>query len=357
MAWKDVVSLKNQLLATAPDGVERRSDLGEMMSFKIARHVLIDLQALLAEIEDDIGNLIPDQISTNIQSQLLEFLGLLQNGIGNFQQNSPNAYDTKNEIENRIRNSYQGIFVALSSVIAISALRKNTLNSVSSRLNEIRVEFENQTRDLQSRTSEFLSILQSERESSARDAQNRLKIIDEHATSLAEIVEGARKDSAEISTAHEAEYFSSAADAYRNASWIWLGASLSAFFVLIYVAMYFLGIANSGFYKNIDTIEATQIAISKALMVAVIAYGTSVCSRNYFANRHNEVVNRHRSNAISSYRALVSAVNAPEHRDIVLQQAASAVFAPQDTAFVRSTNSGPEIPSNIVNLLPKPPGG
>lgn len=79
--------------------------------------------------------------------------------------------------------------------------------------------------------------------------------------------------------------------------------------------------------------EMFQLITSKVLIFTVLGYMLIMAARNYTTHKHNAVVNRHRQNALLTYRALVTAAEDAGTQDIVLAHAASCIFSPQDTGF------------------------
>lgn len=76
-----------------------------------------------------------------------------------------------------------------------------------------------------------------------------------------------------------------------------------------------------------------QLISSKVLIFAVLGYLLLMAARNYATHKHNVVVNRHRQNALLTYRSLVEASDGSGTEDIVLAHAASCIFSPQETGF------------------------
>lgn len=98
--------------------------------------------------------------------------------------------------------------------------------------------------------------------------------------------------------------------------------------------------------------ETIQLGISKALIFAALAYALTLCSRNFLANKHNAVVNRHRHNALVTFETLANATSGEGQRDVVLSHAAACIFAPQDSAFVRGGGgNAPAAP--VVEVVPR----
>lgn len=83
-------------------------------------------------------------------------------------------------------------------------------------------------------------------------------------------------------------------------------------------------------YKSINIIT------SKTLIFAALAYALFLSVKNYSAHRHNSVVNKHRQNALLTYQAIVAATDDPKHKDVVLNHAASCIFAPQDSGYAKT---------------------
>ncbi|WP_319826291.1 hypothetical protein [Thalassovita sp.] len=102
--------------------------------------------------------------------------------------------------------------------------------------------------------------------------------------------------------------------------------------------------------KPENNLEAAQLIVSKVLLFGVVAYMLSLSAKNYLSHRHNEVVNRHRQNALMTYRSLVEAGSTQEARDIILQQAASAIYQQQDTGYVKTSERSN---STITELIPR----
>ena len=100
--------------------------------------------------------------------------------------------------------------------------------------------------------------------------------------------------------------------------------------------------------------EVVQFTSSKLLIFGFLAYLLILSARNYSAHKHNAVVNRHRENALLTYKTLVEAGNEESTQDIVLAYAAACIFSPQETGFTNNKNelSGSK---SILELITKSP--
>jgi hypothetical protein len=164
-----------------------------------------------------------------------------------------------------------------------------------------------------------------------------------------EILTEVRKVAGEQGVSQQAIYFKMAADGYDQSSDNWRNATIGVASVLGLYSIFTLFSNEVPFLHPTTSAESLQIIVSKALIFGVLAYMLALCARNFLANTHNTVVNRHRQNALVTFEVLAKAA-APEQRDIVLAHAAACIFTPQETGFSKS-NVGP--PQTLVELLPR----
>jgi hypothetical protein len=166
------------------------------------------------------------------------------------------------------------------------------------------------------------------------------------------ILEDIRKTAAEQGVSQQASYFKAEsvehdqnADAWRKAT-IRLAiasgifAALSTFFHKI------------PFLTPQTTYDAVQLGISKVLVFAVLAYMLFLSARNFLSHKHNAIINKHRQNALLTFKALADAAGGEEKRDIVLTYAAACIFAPQETGYSKG-GSQSDLPTNIIQAIPK----
>lgn len=99
--------------------------------------------------------------------------------------------------------------------------------------------------------------------------------------------------------------------------------------------------------------EMFQLITSKILIFSVLGYLLILAARNYSTHKHNAVVNRHRQNALLTYRALVTAAEDAGTQDIVLAHAASCIFSPQDTGFAHGKGESSGGSKSVLELLTK----
>jgi hypothetical protein len=104
---------------------------------------------------------------------------------------------------------------------------------------------------------------------------------------------------------------------------------------------------------------ATAIIIQEVaarIFIITLLYGAVVwCARNFFASRHNFTVNRHRRNAMQTFRAFVGGTKDPVTQDFILRQAAVCAFSPQQTGYLKDESLPTPAPSSQIMEMIRPP--
>ena len=163
-----------------------------------------------------------------------------------------------------------------------------------------------------------------------------------------------REAAAKSGVSKQALYFRNEASIHQKSakcSLICIMLSALAIIALIGFITYF---RNEEFLKARDSYDAAQMILSKLLTFGVLTYLLIFFSRNYMSHKHNEVVNRHRENALKTFRALVeSAGGSEDKRDIVLTHAAACIFAPQETGYAKTSNASDGSPMKIIEVAQK----
>lgn len=169
-------------------------------------------------------------------------------------------------------------------------------------------------------------------------------------TSAESILNEVRLVAAEQGVGNQARHFKEEANKHGELAKEWLRSTILSSIILAAYAIASLFIHNipgtmSGAYG------AIQISISKVLIFGVIAYGVLLCARNFLSHKHNEIVNRHRQNALSTFTALSEETSDAASSDIVLSHAAACIFSPQDTGYSKGDSKGLEgVPA--LQILP-----
>lgn len=89
--------------------------------------------------------------------------------------------------------------------------------------------------------------------------------------------------------------------------------------------------------------SAIQLVFAKLVVLSTLSFGLFWASRNYKAQKHNETLNRHRANALSTFRTFVEGTADPAIKDAILLQASQAAFAGRPTGYDAPDKDSPTV--------------
>lgn len=154
--------------------------------------------------------------------------------------------------------------------------------------------------------------------------------------------------------------FADQAKRHKNAAWAWLG--VTGVLTLIFSAIF------SWLLKDLGPAESQLFVIlqnflAKGFFLSLIYLLLHRSIKNYTAQKHLEIINRHRQNALETFDAFVAAAEGNrETRDAVLLAATDAIFDANQSGYLsvktsRSDSAGP-IQQVVRAAIPgKPPTG
>jgi len=164
---------------------------------------------------------------------------------------------------------------------------------------------------------------------------------------LAEI----QKVAAEQGVSQQAVYFRDEAANHNTQAEVWQKRLFQSAGLLALYAVATLFIHKISWFTPTNTYETVQLALSKVLIFGVLSFVVFLCARNYSAHKHNSVVNKHRQNGLMTFKALVDAAMTKESKDVILNHAASSIFAPQSTGYGGDATSDGASSKSVVELV------
>lgn len=306
-----------------PESLVQKERLGEM-SFEGATAPAKLLIDLFARIPTDATDEFPFRQKKAIHEQAKATFALFEQ-ILSFKISGGDPESTRTQYIDQLEKAYQSTFDALFPLISY----------------------------LVSRTVDFASLESRGRaaiQAISDDKDKVLEAISQTAEQAETILQDVRDAAAEQGVTQTAKYFAEEAEKHGVAAGRWLIAvSIAAIVVVSYsVLTLFL----SKWLTPATTFESAQIITSKLLVFGVLLYCLIQCIRSYSAHRHNHVTNKHRQNALMTYKTLAEAGSAPELRDAVLQHAAAAIYAPNDSGYLKTEERGYGA-QGLLALLPR----
>ena len=305
----------------------REDDLGKQMSFSEAissAQALVDIYkriplSALNDFSDSQLNMVKGQAQAdfNVFKQILDFVAT-----------APNASDIRTNILAQIKVRRDQLFDQVWQYVAYGVARitdtKLLETSARTTIQSIKDQAETLTKQLQAAKS---------------DADS----------ALAEI----RSVAAEQGVSQQARYFKQEADDQETLAATWLKYTYRFAVAVGIFAICSLFLHKIEWIRPEGPSEMIQLISSKLLIFAVLGFLLLMAARNYSTHKHNAVINRHRQNALLTYRALVEASANSGTEDIVLAHAASCIFSPQETGFSRSSGDALSGSKSVLELMTK----
>lgn len=270
---------------------------------------------------------LPDNQLDVVKSQANSLFQMFQEILA-FDVNEGDVRNRQTQSIENLKNVYQGYFTKLYPLISYSMAR--TVN-----FGKLEEQGRAAVQEIRDQTERLMTEMQNQKESADR------------------ILEEVRKTAAERGVSQEANYFKDEADTHKAEAQIW-----RIWTIRMAVAVGLYGFSTLFFHKiawltPTNTYETVQFTFGKVLVFFVLAYVLALCAKNFLSNRHNEIVNRHRQNALMTYKSLVDAGGTPEARDVILNHAASSVYRLHDTGYTKAADSSGSSSSSIVEMLPR----
>lgn len=308
-----------------PETLSRQEELGSTLSFDDAiapANRLIELykQLSIPALED-----FPNDALKNIRDRANSDLRSFQQ-ILTFNPKQGNPTDIREALIKDVVDAYSESFRILHPLISYSAIKtadfKRIENDAHSALDSIKGHVE--------KTIEGLVGVRTEADA---------------------ILEDVRLVAAESGVSQQAIYFKEEAQAHFESSNTW---RLVTIWIAIALGLYAVGtlfIHNIPLLEPKDIYQSIQLTASKVLIFAVFSYMLMLAAKNFLSHKHNEIVNKHRQNALMTFKALVDASGTDAGKEVILSHASSCIFSPHDTGYIKASGDGGGTKS-VIELLP-----
>jgi hypothetical protein len=182
------------------------------------------------------------------------------------------------------------------------------------------------------------------------EAEKLEKFITEARTDAAKALAAVKEQAAEAGVSTNAQIFIGEAQKHENQASAWLKGTIVTASITLIVAIAFLYTA---FVYHPDGLSATiQYLVAKLLVLSILFFAVFWCSRQYRSQKHNETLNKHRANALMTFRAFVEGTADERVKDAILLQAAQAAFVARPTGFDTPDKEQSTI-SPVVEILGK----
>lgn len=196
----------------------------------------------------------------------------------------------------------------------------------------------------------------------AKEAKNTLKEINTQKAKGEELLHAIQETAAVGGTSKFAGIFSVEAENHKTAANWWLVVTTIAAVAIIFFLFHtFNGLTNAiqnlsvaemianGSGQNVGNSNANglsgsiifQLFFAKVLILSFLSVVFYQIAKNYNANMHLFIINKHRENSLKTFQAFVESTNDPKTKDIILVQSTQTIFSAGDTGYVSSKDSSP----------------
>lgn len=324
-----------------------RSDLSRrQLSFQSVYPDLQDVDNILKKIlsssrESLIGLSYNDV--EQIKSHVIQFYDLSID-IGNFEVESENIRDDHAELLQRISNFRETVIqsLLLSATYLSTTTVEQLENQVKSTLTDAEEKFNTKISEEVDKLQTTGAEINEQHTEVIQSAEEKLKEIEQtHIEYQNQLTEKPISQYKEI--------FAEQAEKHKSGACFWMGMAVVA------TTVFFLAfILLSLFLKS----EGTQIAgilqnlFTKGFILSPIYVWLNRSIKNHTAQKHLEVINIHRQNALETFDTFVSAAEGNrDTRDQVLLAATRAIFEANQSGYLSTKTSGSDSASPVQQII------
>jgi hypothetical protein len=315
-------TLLEELAAIKPTSLARTADLSRDINFSDAVPHFEDMLEIVKQLnERDINRLGHAQIS-QIVTACTQLKGFVDK-VNNFTLNQNTPADVCKALIVSIQNAYDTIMEPLTLPLAFTATQATDYAKIER-------EAKGYHSTMKAEADRFISMIETYR----KDAEKALNAVKEQA--------------AEAGVSTNAQIFLGDSAAHSTVAKKWLIATIVVSSVTFLVAAGFVVL--SFFYSPSTTSGAIQYVVSKIILLSTLSFSIYWCAQNYKSQKHNETSNKHRANALMTFRTFVEGADDSRIKDAVLMHAAQAAFSNRQTGYDGHGDDTPAI-NPVVEIL------
>ena len=309
------------------DQLPRKADLGSSLNFQKAVQPARELVELYNQLPASALTYMPESFQQQVKSQADADYQKLTQPLEFNPSTEANPAQVRDSYVNAITSAYQPAFTKLHPFISYGVSR---------------------VADFQRLENDARAAVQAVRD----DAADLLGQLQESNKEAAQILEEVRKVAAEQGVSQQAIFFKEESDEHQTLADTWRNWTMWVAGGLALYAIGSLFLHKIPLLRPESTYDAVQLVSSKVLIFGVLSYLLFLAAKNFLSHKHNAIVNKHRQNALMTFKALADAAGSEESRDVVLTHAASSIFSPQDTGYTKS-GSPNGVGRSLIEIMPK----
>lgn len=147
---------------------------------------------------------------------------------------------------------------------------------------------------------------------------------------------------------HHADIFKNQAEQHKENAKKWNNRAIRLLIATLSLALVFF-IIIAFFIDPSETKTLIETSVLAALMISFSTYAFTLAIKNYFAEKHNESINQHKANCLSTFNTFIDSADI-ERKSAILLQATNTIFSHQSSGFLSKENDV-QNPNPIVEIV------
>ena len=315
----------------------RKDVLGTALSFIDAVPYVERVYSLLLELKDLDITPLPDASLTTINGIAVHWLAKIV-AINSFKAEQGNAASVRNQMLAAIKSESDKHVALLMPFVSFIRSRSfdvsETKKQITKQVNEVKDGLDGQLGVAESKLDE-----------------------------LDLLVKSAKEATAGLGVATNSIVFAEEAVKHNEAAVVWLKWTLVTVMVALAYAIYVV-VSSGGMIDTPSTTSTTSTTdisdkllehaihglFPKLILMSILLGITTWCGKNYRSHKHNEVKNRQKQIALSTFETFSGGARDPVVKDAVLMRATEAIFNHGDTGYSTSDSTS-ENSSQVFELF------
>lgn len=182
------------------------------------------------------------------------------------------------------------------------------------------------------------------------EAESFRKILETYKTEAEKALHAVKEQAAEAGVSTNAQIFLQDSTNHSYIAEKWLIATIVTASATLLVAISFVVLSFK--YTPATTPVAIQYVVSKIILLSTLSFCIYWCTKNYKSSKHNETLNKHRANALMTFKAFVEGSDNQAIKDAILLQTSQAAFSNRPTGYENQEKETQTI-NPVVEILGK----
>ena len=251
---------------------------------------------------------VPLQKINSIKRKLEEYKSIFERAKNLNLKSDNSPKNTRNSIVQNLENYYDSFFNDVSSVISLTYQKE-------------KIDF----KQIEDESKQALEQVKAHSEEHKKQMENQKK-------SSEAILESMRKASAEAGVSQEAIHYSEAQKNHSKMAEQWYSTLrwlLISLIIFVIITGCFLILKHKS--NAIPTLGYLEITI--LIVISLWIYAINFCNKNYYAEKHNEIINANKARTLTSFSSFVEASKDENIKNQVLLHASASAFSNPPTGF------------------------